>query len=187
MTKSKKSNTTVSPDLVDLGALDGMAELPGFEAGPTDVIIQRLPHGEGLPLPAYQSENAAGMDLCAAVPAGTPLTLAPGARVLVPTGFALQIPPSFEGQVRPRSGLALKHGVTVLNSPGTIDADYRGEVGVLLINHGSEPFSIHRGDRVAQLVFGVAVPVILIEQARLAETARGKGGFGSTGKTATRK
>ena len=146
------------------------------------VAIKRLPHGESLPLPAYQTEGASGVDLTAAVPEESPLTLAPGARALVPTGIVMQIPPGCEGQVRPRSGLALKHGVTVLNAPGTIDSDYRGEIGVLLINHGTEPFTIARGDRIAQLVFSIVVPVIYIEEAMLVETKRGAGGFGSTGK-----
>ncbi len=119
-----------------------------------DVVVEvrRLPHAEGLALPAYQTEHAAGLDLVAAVGEQAPLTLAPGERALVPTGLAIALPAGFEGQVRPRSGLALKHGVTVLNAPGTIDADYRGEVSVVLINHGSEPFVIRRGERIAQLV-----------------------------------
>src|SRR5262245_31160572 len=120
----------------------------------SDVIVEvkRLPHGEGLELPAYQTENAAGLDLVAAVAEDAPLRLAPGERVLVPTGLAIALPPGFEGQIRPRSGLALKHGVTVLNSPGTVDADYRGEVSIVLINHGAEPFLIRRGERIAQLI-----------------------------------
>jgi dUTP pyrophosphatase len=187
MGKPKKPLRAMPPDIEDLIGLDGMMDEPEFEAGPLDVLIQRLPHAKGLPLPAYQTDHAAGMDLTAAVPDGKPVVIAPGTRALIPTGFALQIPPTFEAQVRPRSGLALKYGVTVLNAPGTIDADYRGEVGVLLINHGSEPFTVNRGDRIAQLVFAVAVPVVLIEQARLAPTGRGKGGFGSTGKASTRK
>ncbi len=146
------------------------------------VLIKRLPHGADLPLPSYQTEQSAGMDLMAAVPANAPVILAPGARALVPTGLAMELPQAMEGQVRPRSGLALKHGVTVLNNPGTIDADYRGEIGVLLINHGSEPFKINRGDRIAQLVIGVILRPELIEEAELDETERGSGGFGSTGK-----
>src|ERR1700749_4538106 len=116
------------------------------------VNIRQLPHAEGLPLPAYQSAHAAGLDLLAAVPEDTPLVLAPGKHTLVPTGLAIALPEGFEAQVRPRSGLAAKHGVTVLNAPGTIDADYRGEIQVILINHGTEPFPIHRGERIAQLV-----------------------------------
>jgi len=114
------------------------------------VEIRQLPHGAGLALPAYQSAHAAGLDLLAAVPEETPLTLAPGQHALVPTGLTIALPPSYEAQVRPRSGLAAKHGVTVLNSPGTVDADYRGEIGVLLINHGAVPFVIRRGERIAQ-------------------------------------
>ena len=148
---------------------------------PLAIPVLRLPHGGGLPLPARQSDGASGLDLCAALPGDAPLTLVPGARALVPTGFAFEIPPSFEGQVRPRSGLALKHGVTVLNSPGTIDSDYRGEIGVILINHGAEPFTIKRGDRIAQLVFGMIVRAVPVEEAALEESARGSGGFGSTG------
>ena len=187
MAKPKKPAKTMAQDIEDLIGLDGMLDMPEFEAGPLDVLFQRLPHGKGLPAPAYQTENAAGMDLAAAVPAQVPVTIAAGARALIPTGFALQIPPSFEGQVRPRSGLALKHGITVLNAPGTIDADYRGEVSVLLINHGNEPFVVNRGDRIAQLVFAVAVPVVLIETVKLTPTGRGKGGYGSTGKSSARK
>lgn len=149
----------------------------------TDIVanITRLPHGDDLPLPAYQSALAAGLDLLAAVPANAPLTLAPGARALVPTGLAIALPAGFEAQVRPRSGLAAKHGVTVLNAPGTIDADYRGEVQVLLINHGAEPFAITRGTRIAQLVVAAITRIELVEVSALEETARGTGGFGSTG------
>lgn len=146
-----------------------------------ELRVMRLPHGAGLPLPAYQSEHAAGLDLVAAVAEGAPLTLAPGARALVPTGLAIELPPGFEGQVRPRSGVALKSGVTVLNSPGTIDADYRGEVSVLLVNHGCEPVEIKRGARIAQLVVGPVVRVQLQESPSLSETNRGAGGYGSTG------
>ena len=116
------------------------------------VAIQRLAHSSGLPLPAYQSDAAAGLDLCAAVPEDAPIVLPPGERILVPSGFAIALPPSHEAQIRPRSGLALTHGVTVLNSPGTIDADYRGEIGIILINHGADPLTIRRGDRIAQMV-----------------------------------
>jgi dUTP pyrophosphatase len=145
------------------------------------VEILRLPHGEGLPLPAAKSAAAAGRDLAAAVPADRPLVLAPGARALVPTGFAIALPPGFEGQVRPRSGLAVDHGVTVLNAPGTIDADYRGEVKVPLINHGNAPFTITRGLRIAQLVVAGVVEAALVETDALSPTERGSGGFGSTG------
>lgn len=145
------------------------------------IAFVRLLHGEGLPSPAYESEGAAGMDLRAALPDGEALTLASGETALVPTGLSLQIPPGFEGQVRPRSGLAAKHGVTVLNAPGTIDSDYRGEVKVILINHGSAPFVIVRGDRIAQLVIAPVTRAVLADAASLDETARGSGGFGSTG------
>jgi dUTP diphosphatase len=143
--------------------------------------IQRLPHGAGLPLPSYQTADAAGLDLIAAVPETAPLTLAPGARALVPCGIAIALPPSFEGQVRPRSGLAVRHGVTVLNAPGTIDADYRGEVMVLLVNLGTEPFAITRGMRIAQLVVAPVARAKVVEADALDATARGAGGFGSTG------
>jgi dUTP pyrophosphatase len=148
--------------------------------GPT-VGFVRLPHGEGLPLPAYESSGAAGMDLRAAVPDDRPLLILPGKRALVPTGLVMEIPEGLEGQVRPRSGLAFKHGLTVLNSPGTIDSDYRGEVGVILINLGDTPFPVRRGDRIAQLVFARVEPVEWEEAETLAETGRGEGGFGSTG------
>ena len=143
------------------------------------VALRRLPDGEGLPLPAYMSDLAAGADLCAAVT--DELTLLPGARALVPTGFAIALPPGFEAQIRPRSGLALKHGVTCLNTPGTIDADYRGPVGVILANLGSEPFVIRRGDRIAQLVVAPVVQAAFEPVAELPATMRGEGGFGSTG------
>jgi dUTP pyrophosphatase len=145
------------------------------------VRFSRLPHGEGLPDPQYQTADAAGVDLAAAVPEDAALTIAPGARAMVPTGLVLQLPSGFEGQVRPRSGLAAKAGVTVLNSPGTIDADYRGEVKVILINLGSEPFMIRRGDRIAQLVVAPVAQAMFAAEAGLGETARGTGGFGSTG------
>ena len=141
------------------------------------IAICRLPHGEDLPLPAYATDGAAGMDIVAA----EELTLAPGARHAVATGFAMAIPESYEVQVRPRSGLALKHGVTCLNTPGTIDSDYRGEVKVILANLGSEPFPIKRGDRIAQLVPAPVQRATLSEVASLDETERGSGGFGSTG------
>ena len=146
-----------------------------------DVRIMRLPHGKDLPLPSYQSALAAGFDLLAAVPAGAPLKIAPGARALVPTGLAIALPPGTEAQVRPRSGLAVKHGLTVLNSPGTIDADYRGEVQVLLVNLGPESVDITRGMRIAQMVIAAVARAELREVAALDETARGSGGFGSTG------
>lgn len=146
------------------------------------VPILRLPHAEGLPLPAYETAQAAGMDLRAAVEDDTPFVLHPGARHAVPTGFAFALPAGFEAQVRPRSGLALKSGVTCLNSPGTIDADYRGEVKVILVNHGAEDFVIRRGDRIAQLVIAPVVQASWTEVTTLDETERGAGGFGSTGK-----
>lgn len=149
---------------------------------PTVPII-RLPHGQGIPLPAYESALAAGMDLRAALPEAEPLVLHPGDRFAVPTGLAFALPPGFEGQVRPRSGLAFKNGVTCLNSPGTVDADYRGEVKVILINHGAEAFTIRRGDRIAQLVIAPVVQASWTEVASLDETVRGAGGFGSTGAT----
>ena len=148
--------------------------------GPT-VPITRLPHADGLPLPAYETAQAAGMDLRAAVPEETPLILHPGDRYAVPTGLAFALPQGFEGQVRPRSGLAFKSGITCLNSPGTIDADYRGEVKVILINHGPEDFAIRRGDRIAQLVIAPVVQADWVEVETLDDTARGGGGFGSTG------
>lgn len=141
----------------------------------------RLPHGEGLPLPRYESDGAAGLDLIAAVPEAEPLAIAPGARALVPTGLAIALPPGYEGQVRPRSGLALKHGVTVLNAPGTIDADYRGEVQVLLVNTGADPFSVTRGLRIAQLVVSPVSRAVLSLSDALPLTERQAGGFGSTG------
>lgn len=145
------------------------------------VRVLRLPHGQGLPLPSYQSKHAAGLDLVAAVPREQPVKLPPGARALIPTGFALELPSGYEAQVRPRSGLALKAGVTLLNSPGTIDADYRGEVMVILVNHGVEPFLVQRGDRIAQLVIAPVASVKVVAVEALAETERGPGGFGSTG------
>jgi dUTP pyrophosphatase len=145
------------------------------------VSVMRLPHGADLPLPSYQSQAASGLDLIAAVPADAPLTLAPGARAAVPTGLAIALPVGTEAQVRPRSGLARSHGVTVLNAPGTIDADYRGEIQVLLINHGSESFAVTRGMRIAQLVIGTVVQATLRDTGELDETPRGAGGFGSTG------
>jgi dUTP pyrophosphatase len=146
------------------------------------IAIRRLPHGEGLPLPAYASLGAAGLDLYAALAPGQKLVLEPGARDLVPTGFIIQLPDGFEGQVRPRSGLAFEHGVGVLNAPGTIDSDYRGEVKALLVNFGTHPFEIVRGMRIAQLVVAPYARVDLVEtRSDLSETRRGAGGFGSTG------
>jgi dUTP pyrophosphatase len=147
------------------------------------IKVVRLPHAEGLPLPAYQSAGAAGLDLVAAVKA--PLILRPGKRALVPTGLILELPTGLEAQVRPRSGLALRHGITVLNSPGTIDSDYRGEVQVLLVNLGDRPFTIARGERIAQLVVARCERVRLIEAAAASPTRRGAGGFGSTGRGRT--
>lgn len=144
--------------------------------------IERLPHSEGLALPAYETTGSAGMDLRAAVAEDAPLTLQPGARALVPTGLKIALEPGYEAQVRPRSGLALKHGVTCLNSPGTVDSDYRGEVGVILINHGQEPFVIKRGERIAQMVIARHEQAAMLEVEALDETARGAGGFGSTGR-----
>jgi dUTP pyrophosphatase len=145
---------------------------------PIEILLKRLPHGEGLAPPAYATEGAAGMDVVAA----EELVLAPGARAAVATGFAIAIPVGCEVQVRPRSGLALKHGVTCLNTPGTIDSDYRGEVKVILANLGSEPFVIARGDRIAQLVPATVQRATLAEVDNLDDTARGTGGFGSTGR-----
>jgi dUTP pyrophosphatase len=145
------------------------------------VRILRLPHAEGLPLPAYQTAQAAGLDLLAAVPDAAPLTLLPGQRALVPTGIVVALPPGTEAQVRPRSGLAARHGVTLLNTPGTIDADYRGEVQAIMINLGSEPFAVTRGMRIAQLVVAPVQRARLAEVTTLDETLRGSGGFGSTG------
>jgi dUTP pyrophosphatase len=146
-----------------------------------ELRIRRLPHGADLPLPAYQTEGAAGIDLVAAVPVGSRLTIAPGERVVVPTGIAVALPPGHEGQIRPRSGLALRHGVTVLNSPGTIDADYRGEIQVILTNLGAASFEITRGTRIAQMVVAPITQAIIVESQSLDTTGREGGGFGSTG------
>lgn len=148
---------------------------------PVDVAVLRLPHGAGLPLPAYASDGAAGMDVVAA----EDVTLAPGGRHAVATGFALAVPPGYEVQVRPRSGLALKHGISLPNTPGTIDSDYRGELKIIMINLGAEPFAVARGDRVAQLVVAPVQPARFVEVETLDETIRGAGGFGSTGVTST--
>lgn len=145
------------------------------------VKVKRLPHGAGLPLPAYQSAAAAGLDLVAAVSADAPIMIMPQRFASIPTGIAVALPVGTEGQVRPRSGLAARHGITVLNAPGTVDADYRGEVQVLLVNHGHEPFSVERGMRIAQLVIVPIAHAQLFEVETLDETERGSGGFGSTG------
>ncbi len=146
------------------------------------IAVRRLAHNSDLPLPAYETSLAAGMDLRAAVADDAPLTLEPSARALVPTGLAMALPPGFEAQIRPRSGLALKHGITCLNTPGTIDADYRGEVQVLLINLGQAPFVIRRGERIAQMVIAPVTQAAWRETDTLDDTARGAGGFGSTGR-----
>jgi dUTP pyrophosphatase len=146
------------------------------------VEVRRLPHGEDLPLPAYQSTGAAGLDLLAAVPGQTPLILSPGKSAIVPTGLTVALPSGYEAQIRPRSGLAARHGVTVLNAPGTVDADYRGEVSVLLINHGDAPFAIRRGERIAQMVIAPVAQAQLVAVDQLSTTDRGSGGYGSTGR-----
>jgi dUTP pyrophosphatase len=151
-------------------------------SAPIRIDVHQLPHGEGLALPAYQTAHAAGLDLLAALPTDAPLVLAPGRHAMVPTGLMIALPEGYEAQVRPRSGLAAKHGVTVLNAPGTIDADYRGEIAVLLINHGSEPFTIRRGERIAQMVIAAVVRADFVSVAALSSTDRGGGGFGSTGR-----
>lgn len=145
------------------------------------VAVRQLPHGEGLPLPSYQSDGAAGADVFAAIAADAKIVIEPGARLLVPTGIALQLPQGFEAQIRPRSGLALQHEVTVLNAPGTVDCDYRGEIGVLLVNFGSEPFEVTRGARIAQLVVARVARATFVAAPLLEETRRGAGGYGSTG------
>lgn len=152
-------------------------------SGRTRVRVVRLAHGAGLPLPSYQSKGAAGLDLVAALDTQHPLTLAPGARALIPTGLVLELPAGYEAQVRPRSGLALNYGIAVLNSPGTIDSDYRGEVGVVLANLGHAPFEIRRGERIAQLVVHPVARAELVEVREVGDTKRGDGGFGSTGKS----
>lgn len=149
---------------------------------PVVLRIAPLPHFAGLALPAYETAGSAGMDLRAAVSEAEPVTLAPGARAMIPTGLTLALPQGFEAQVRPRSGLAAKHGITCLNSPGTVDSDYRGEVKVILINHGSEPFVIRRGERIAQMVVAAVAQARIEVVSELDATARGAGGFGSTGR-----
>ena len=146
------------------------------------IDVQQLPHGAGLALPAYQTSQAAGLDLLAAVPQDAPMVLEAGKYAMVPTGLTIALPAGYEAQVRPRSGLAAKHGITVLNAPGTIDADYRGEISVLLINHGPAPFTIQRGERIAQMVIAAVVRAELVTVAALGKTDRGAGGFGSTGR-----
>jgi dUTP diphosphatase len=146
-----------------------------------DVRVRRLAHAADLPLPTYQSELAAGIDLLAAIPPDAPMVLAPGERAMVPTGLCMALPAGTEGQVRPRSGLAARYGITVLNAPGTVDADFRGEIQVILINHGTDVFTIERGMRIAQLVIATAMQANICESAILNDTTRGIGGFGSTG------
>jgi dUTP pyrophosphatase len=145
------------------------------------IKIARLPHGADLPLPAYQSADAAGLDLMAAVPADAPVVIAPGGRAQIPTGISIALPRGTEGQVRPRSGLAARHGISVLNTPGTVDSDYRGEIQVILVNFGAESFLVERGQRIAQLVIAPVFRAQLFESEKLAKTARGAQGFGSTG------
>ncbi|WP_421928046.1 dUTP diphosphatase [Neoaquamicrobium sediminum] len=159
-----------------------MKPAPDTRSAPVLGIV-RLPHSQGLALPAYESDGAAGLDLRAAVPEDRPMILLPGRRALVPTGLIFEIPTGYEGQMRPRSGLAFKHGVTCLNTPGTIDSDYRGEVQVLLVNLGDEDFAIERGMRIAQLVLAPVSRATIEERDLAGETARGAGGFGSTGTT----
>ena len=157
--------------------------MSAVKAKPVRVKIRRLPHAADLPLPAYQSAGAAGFDLLAAVPAKAPVTIAPGRWASIPTGIAMALPPGTEGQVRPRSGLAARYGITVLNAPGTIDSDYRGEIHTVLINLGRRSFAVERGLRIAQLVVAPILRAQLSEQERLEKTKRGARGFGSTGKT----
>lgn len=147
---------------------------------PISVRVEKLAHARGIDLPAYETAGAAGLDLKAAIQSKSPITIAPGARALIPTGLKIELPSGFEAQVRPRSGLALKHGLTVLNSPGTIDSDYRGEIGVILINLGAEPYIVRRGDRIAQMVIAAVTTAQLVKVTTLTETRRGAGGFGST-------
>ncbi|MGL4634427.1 MAG: dUTP diphosphatase [Beijerinckiaceae bacterium] len=150
-------------------------------SNPLQIAVRQMPHAEGLPLPSFQTKGAAGLDLMAAISEKENITIKIGERALVPTGLTLQLMEGYEAQIRPRSGLALKHGITVLNAPGTIDADYRGEIKVLLINHGKEPFVVSRGLRIAQMVVAPVVTVELIAVAALDDSERGDGGFGSTG------
>jgi len=161
----------------------GKSEVSKSQASKPKVKLKvvRLPHAADLPLPAYQSAGAAGLDLMAAVPADAPVTLAPGRRASVPTGLSIALPLGTEGQVRPRSGLAARHGITVLNTPGTIDCDYRGELQVILVNLGQEPFTVERGMRIAQLIIAPVFHAEIAEQRILSKTERGSKGFGSTG------
>lgn len=181
--KTKTTSKTTQP------AKTKNAKKASPNAKPTHALVhvQRLEHADGLPLPAYQTEGAAGLDLIAALDVQHPLVLAPGARALVPTGLVMELPQGYEAQVRPRSGLALKHGITVLNSPGTIDSDYRGEVQVILVNLGQAPFEVRRGERIAQLVISPVTHAQFAAVNNVSATARGKGGFGSTGKAVTNK
>ena len=153
-----------------------------MSTAPLAISLRWLEHGRGLPLPARQTAGAAGLDLAAALPEGTVTEIAPGAYAMIPTGLAIALPQGYEAQIRPRSGLAARFGVTVLNAPGTVDADYRGEIKVLLINHGSTAFAVTRGDRIAQMVVAPVCAVSLIEREALDETERGEGGHGSTGR-----
>jgi dUTP pyrophosphatase len=153
-----------------------------MEDNPVRVALAWLPHGVGLPLPRQQTTGAAGVDLAAAIPADAVVEIAPGAVAMIPTGLRIALPPGYEAQIRPRSGLAASHGITVLNAPGTVDADYRGEVKVLLINHGSTPFAVRRGERIAQMVVAPVSRIRFEEQEVLDETERGEGGHGSTGR-----
>jgi dUTP pyrophosphatase len=146
-----------------------------------ELRVVRLPHAADLPLPTYQSAHAAGLDLLAAIPANAPIKIAPGGRVIIPTGIAVALPYGHEGQIRPRSGIAIRHGVTVLNSPGTVDADYRGEIQVILVNLGTESFEIRRGTRIAQMVVAPIQQAKIVESTSLDATGREAGGFGSTG------
>lgn len=148
---------------------------------PPVVALKRLPHAQGLELPKYETALAAGADVRAALPVGEPVTLQPGERAMIPTGLAMALPPGWEAQMRPRSGLAAKHGISMVNAPGTIDADYRGEMKVILINHGAEPFTVNRGERIGQMVIAPVFQAVFEEADELDETERGTGGFGSTG------
>lgn len=149
-----------------------------------ELRVVRMPHAADLPMPAYQTAHAVGLDLLAAVPAASPVKIAPGERAMIPTGIAVALPPGYEGQIRPRSGIAIRHGVTVLNSPGTIDSDYRGEIQVILVNLGPESFEIRRGTRIAQMIVAPILQVKIVESVSLDSTGRESGGFGSTGVTA---
>lgn len=149
-----------------------------------ELRVVRMPHAADLPMPAYQTAHAAGLDLLAAVPAASPVKIAPGERAMIPTGIAVALPPGYEGQIRPRSGIAIRHGVTVLNSPGTIDSDYRGEIQVILVNLGPESFEIRRGTRIAQMIVAPILQVKIVESVSLDSTGRESGGFGSTDVTA---